>query len=78
MRRASNVLLFIVVVALLWLVRTASSAPWSPVPLPVGNLPEPSHLSVHAGAPDPLVFFDGRRVTTKEEWGSSAGRRSRR
>lgn len=37
-------------------------------PSTVGDWPDPSQLPVREAAPDALVFFDGRRVTTREEW----------
>ncbi len=32
------------------------------------ELPPPGDLPPHAGLPDPLTFFDGRKVETKEQW----------
>src|SRR5262245_15832193 len=32
------------------------------------DFPEPSKLPSHADFPDPLVMFDGTKVTTKEQW----------
>jgi hypothetical protein len=32
------------------------------------DLPAPKDLPKHSGLPDPLVMFDGTRVTTKEQW----------
>ncbi len=34
----------------------------------VGNWPDPSQLPIRESAPEALVFFDGRRVTSKDEW----------
>jgi len=41
---------------------------WLPVPLPTVSLPDPSRLPIQREFPDPLVMFDGRRVTTREQW----------
>jgi len=32
------------------------------------DFPVPDQLKPHGGLPDPLVFFDGRKVETKEQW----------
>src|SRR5689334_18323256 len=32
------------------------------------DFPDPDKLPSHAGFPDPLVMFDGTKVTTKEQW----------
>src|SRR5581483_2742347 len=32
------------------------------------DFPPPEKLPSHPGLPDPLVMFDGTRVTTKEQW----------
>lgn len=32
------------------------------------DFPSPDQLKPHPGLPDPLVFFDGRKVETKEQW----------
>lgn len=34
----------------------------------VGNWPDPSQLPIRETAPEALAFFDGRRVTSKDEW----------
>jgi dienelactone hydrolase len=41
---------------------------WSPVPLPPRAFPDVLDLPSHKEFPDPLMMFDGRRVTTKEQW----------
>lgn len=33
-----------------------------------GDFPEPAKLPVKKELPDPLVMFDGKKVTTKEQW----------
>ncbi len=33
-----------------------------------GDFPAPDKLPMMAGLPDPLVMFNGKRVTTKEQW----------
>ena len=40
------------------------------------KFPEPAKLPSHAAMPDPLVMFDGRRVTTKEQWVDAAPARA--
>lgn len=35
---------------------------------PAQELPPPGDLTPQAGLPDPLTFFDGRKVETKEQW----------
>ena len=32
------------------------------------SFPEPSALPPQAALPDPLVMFDGRRVTSRDQW----------
>ena len=32
------------------------------------EFPPPDQLKPHGGVPDPLVFFDGRKVETKDQW----------
>src|SRR5262249_24075785 len=32
------------------------------------DFPDPDKLPSHAGFPDPLVMFDGTKITTKEQW----------
>lgn len=41
---------------------------WPAVPLPTVSFPDPSRLPLQSDLPDPLVLFDGRRVTTREQW----------
>lgn len=41
----------------------AAAAPSIPM-----TFPEPSTLPAQAALPDPLVMFDGRRVTSKDQW----------
>ena len=36
------------------------------------DFPPPSQLQANPSLPDPLVMFDGARVTTKEQWESNA------
>ena len=35
---------------------------------PAQELPRPADLPAQSGLPDPLTFFDGRKVETKEQW----------
>ncbi len=37
-------------------------------PATLRSFPDPSVLPSHAGLPDPLVMFDGRRVTSRDQW----------
>jgi hypothetical protein len=37
-------------------------------PLPAADFPPVDQLKPVAGLPDPLVFFDGRKVQSKEQW----------
>ena len=37
-------------------------------PMAAAQFPPPEKLPSHPGLPDPLVMFDGTKVTTKEQW----------
>ncbi|HEV3028647.1 MAG TPA: acetylxylan esterase [Planctomycetota bacterium] len=40
----------------------------SPVPEPPREYPEPSALPIRPGLPDPLVTFDGKKVSSRAQW----------
>lgn len=46
----------------------AAAAPAQPVFVGANRFPPASELPSQPELPDPLVMFDGRRVTTREQW----------
>jgi hypothetical protein len=44
------------------------SAMLSPPPAPAADFPEPARLPSRPELPDPLVMFNGERVTTRQQW----------
>jgi hypothetical protein len=47
---------------------TLTTLALSPLPTRAEDFPAPDQLKPQRGLPDPLVFFDGRKVQSKEQW----------
>lgn len=68
MRNPKSALLITGVLLVVFSTQVWPNIQWTPVPLPTRRWPDPSELPARTDLPDPLVMFDGRRVTTREQW----------